>query len=148
MKPESILESREKLEPISRKRKHTGIVTDVFVLSIWAATVVENRIILHLSIANNSRFLNMKKINTELGDRTVTALLGLHPSTDCDSTSAFRGKGKLNALTILLNNPKYLQVFEELGQEWNIPGLVAQDLERFVCELNGYWDGVSVDEVR
>ncbi len=90
----------------------------------------------------------MKIMSTSLGSDIVSALVGLHPFTGCDSTSAFKGKGKWKALKTMLNDPMYIRVFNELGQEWTVPDVVIQELELFVCELYGWQDSAAVDDVR
>ena len=86
----------------------------------------------------------MSADGTELGNRTVTALLGLHRFTGCDSTSAFRVKDKLKALKIMLKDSMYLRVFEELGQEWNVPDVVARNLWTWNCFFVSYMAGKIV----
>ena len=41
------------------------------------------------------------------------ALLGLHAFSDCDTISAFPGKGKVKPLNLTMKNEKYISTFEE-----------------------------------
>ena len=63
------------------------------------------------------------------------ALLGLHACTVCDILSAFAGKGKIRALTILKANDEFKEAFAQLGVQWNLTPNLHVKLEEFVCKL-------------
>lgn len=76
--------------------------------------------------------------------------MGLHAFTGCDSVSAFKGKGKIKALKMLLS-PKYsryLGAFQDLGTNWDIDEALVGSLEGFTCSLYGSTKCDSIDELR
>jgi hypothetical protein len=83
----------------------------------------------------------------ELGERVCKALIGLHCFTGCDSTSAFKGQGKVKALKTMLGNVSYQNIFQEIGKEWEIND-ISPTIEKFVCELYGKNDMEAVNDVR
>ena len=60
-----------------------------------------------------------------------TTLLGLHTFTGCDSTSAFKGKGKLKAIKSLEKDESFQRTFAKLGDSWAVDDSVIDDIERF-----------------
>ena len=70
--------------------------------------------------------------------------------TGCDSTSAFKGKGKVRPMKLVLKSPSFCSTFSKLGESWEVSDDLVTEIERFVCVLYG---GVktklsSVDELR
>jgi len=56
--------------------------------------------------------------------------------TGCDSVSAFKGKGKIKALQLLLDNSDFIEAFGTSGCEFDdVPDELIAVLERFVCHL-------------
>ena len=49
--------------------------------------------------------------------------------------SAFAGKGKIRALTILKANAEFKEAFAQLGVQWNLTPNLHVKLEEFVCKL-------------
>ena len=66
-----------------------------------------------------------------------SALLSLHVFTGCDTTSAFKGHGKLKPLKILEKNDEYKKAFSEIGIEWTITQSTKDKLEAFTCAIYG-----------
>ena len=57
------------------------------------------------------RILDITKIADECTERRCTALLALYTFTRCDTTSAFKGIGKVKPIKILEKNSKFEDVF-------------------------------------
>ena len=70
-----------------------------------------------------------------VGSDVCKALLGLHAYTVCDILSAFAGKSKIRALTILKANAEFKEAFAQVGVQWNLPPNLHVKLEEFVCKL-------------
>ena len=47
------------------------------------------------------------------------ALLGLHPFTGCDTTSAFHGRKRVKAFRLMLKHD-FVSTFKSLGQSWEV----------------------------
>ena len=65
------------------------------------------------------------------------ALLGLHTLTDCDSTSAFKRRGKKAGLQLLQSDSKFCVALARLGHLFSVPDDLFQLCEAFVCQLYG-----------
>ena len=72
-----------------------------------------------------------------MSESKCTALLSLHAFTRCDSTSAFRGIGKVRPIKRLLATDKYDAALEKLGDSWDISDDLLTDLEEFTCAIYG-----------
>ena len=59
----------------------------------------------------------------------------MHSFTGCNTVSAFGGKGKISAFTLLQKNTKYQDAFTQLGKEWSVPGDLFNVLQEFTCKL-------------
>ena len=92
--------------------------------------------------------LNISTISKEFGDKFSTALLGLHAFTGCDTTSAFKGIGKLKPIKILQKSPEFESSLSELGESWEVSDRVVKDLEIFTCRLYGSKTTSDIDLLR
>ena len=63
------------------------------------------------------------------------ALPGLHAFTGWDTVSAFAGKGKIRALTILTANAELKEAFAQLGVQWNLTPNSHVTLEELIRKL-------------
>ena len=59
----------------------------------------------------------------------------MHAFTGCDSVSAFAGKGKAQALKLMLSDKESSETFTELGQEWDLCPDLMKKLETLTCRL-------------
>ena len=92
--------------------------------------------------------LNLTHLARDLTPQFCSALLSVHAFTGCDSTSAFKGKGKVKALKLLQQRLKFVPVFESLGESWSVTEQQLDELEEFVCLLYGRQKTKKVDDVR
>ena len=74
--------------------------------------------------------------------------MGIHAFTGCDSTSAFKRKGKVKAIRLLQKKENYKRVFSRLGDEWDISNDLLSALSEFTCALYGKPRMANVNEVR
>jgi len=74
-----------------------------------------------------------------------TAQMGLHAYSGCDTTSVFRGTGKLKPVKALLQRPKYIPTLQKLGDDWDISEELMDDLDSFTCSM--YRQTAKVSEV-
>jgi len=56
----------------------------------------------------------------------------LYAFTRSDSTSAFKGKGKVMAIKLLQENPIYAAKLANLGSTWEVSEKLLDDLESFI----------------
>ena len=75
-----------------------------------------------------------------------TALLGMHAFTKCDTTSAFKGIGKMKTIKFLRKMPRYLAAFASLGESWEMLEELIDITEEFTCTMYGKPRLKSVNE--
>ena len=75
-------------------------------------------------------------------------MLGLHAFTHCDSTSAFKGRGKRKAFKLLEKKFEYHDIFATIGNDWVVSNDVIDGLEKFTCELYGKSNFNSMNAAR
>lgn len=97
---------------------------------------------------NKKRRINIGKLAQELSPLICDAFLGLHAFTGCDSTSAFRGKGKVKALKIVQKSKHFQKVFSALGESWEVTTETLVVIEEFTCALYGNRRIKTVNELR
>ena len=61
----------------------------------------------------------------------------LHAFTGCDTTSSFRGIGKVKPVKLLEKENKYEDPLSKLGAEWTLDEDLICQLEDFTCTLYG-----------
>ena len=95
---------------------------------------------------SKSRIINIKSVRDQITKDLqpgtspqdfLKSLIGLHTLTNCDSVSAFAGKGKSNAFKMLIKSGKYVRVFMNIGISWNVSTELFSVIEEFVCDLYG-----------
>ena len=124
--------------------------TDTFILGVSVAAQKQDGCKLYLCTglgSTSSRLLDLNAVASRYGPCTMEALLGFHAFTGCDSTSSFKGKGKLKPLHLMMQSPRFLSTFKDLGQSWNLTSQQYRDLEVFVCSMYGQKTD-SVDQAR
>ena len=89
--------------------------TDIFSILLNHASIINCEIYFETGVGNKRRLLNIETISNQLGETFCKALLGLHAFTGCDTTSAFKGIGKLKPLKLLQKEPQFEKFFSELG---------------------------------
>ena len=97
---------------------------------------------------NKKRLINISELGTHYSDEYCKALLGIHVFTGCDSTSAFKGKGKVRAIKWMLKDDLILKAAAALGNEWVLSDEIIAGLERLTCRLYGTPRVNEVDECR
>ena len=97
---------------------------------------------------NKKRLINITELGTHYTSEYCKALLGLHAFTGCDSTSAFKGKGKVRAIKYMLKDDIILKAAAKLGDDWKLTDDVVIGMERLTCRLYGTTRVNDVNECR
>ena len=79
--------------------------------------------------------MDVSRIVRILGSELCTSLPGLHAFTDCDSVSAFSGKGKVTALKLVKQNKSFQTLFQEIDMEWNLTDKRFAKCQEFTCKM-------------
>ena len=112
--------------------------SDIFFILLHYADSFRNiTILFDTGTGNKKILLNISVMAQSLTPMYCSALLSLHAFTGCDSTSAFKGRGKLRPLNILENNDEYKEVFSQVGDEWSLTQEASDKLEAFTCAIYG-----------
>lgn len=122
--------------------------SDVFFILLHHASSLSCKIIFDTGTGNNKRLINMTDFIGNLTQEYCTALTALHAFTHCDSTSAFKGIGKVKPIKVMQKNPRFQRVLAKLGEEWCVSEEVVSGLEAFTCAIYGRSRVTSVDELR
>ncbi|KAI4811883.1 hypothetical protein KUCAC02_014754 [Chaenocephalus aceratus] len=84
---------------------------------------------------NRTRYIDIGKLASSVGEEVCQGLVGLHALTGCDTVSAFAGRGKLSALKHLKENETYQEAFKRLGEAWDVSADLFDKMQDFVCRL-------------
>ena len=97
---------------------------------------------------NKRRLINISEMSESLTQIQCDALLGLHAFTHCDTTSAFKGIGKVKPIQLLLKEKKFEEALSKLGDAWNIDESLIDSLEKYTCVLYGKKKDSDINKVR
>ena len=123
--------------------------TDDAVLAICFSGDIPVQLYFRTGVKNRTRFIDLSLLVSRQSEAQCRALPGLHALTGCDSTSAFRGRAKQHALSIILdpNNVAARQAMVSLGLHFDASNDLAKQVERFVCMIYGSPHQTSVNEL-
>ena len=99
---------------------------------------------------NRARFMDIMSLAGMQSEALCKALPGVHALTRHDSTSAFVGRGKKHALSVL-QDPKNHAAREAmglLGCSFDVSPDLVEMVEKFVCLLYGSAEHARVDDLR
>ena len=123
--------------------------TDVFyILLHHASRLSDTTILFDTGVGNKKRVLNISSLAEGYTQEYCAALLGLHCFTGIDTASAFKGLGKVKPMKKLQSMPRFVPVLARLGDSWDVPEHLMDDLEAFTCVLYGNPRTTSVNELR
>ena len=111
--------------------------TNVLVLTIAFCSQIRVPINQKKGSQSRSRVVDIRQIKDAFSEEIAHTLPGLHPFTGCDTVPAFAGKGKLTALKIMKDSPKFQRAFTLLGERFDVTNELLTTLEEFVCRLYG-----------
>ena len=107
--------------------------TDIFFILLYYAPNLNVILLFDTGTGNRRRLINVTDLSKEFTPTYCAALLGLHAYSRCDTTSAFKGIGKVKPLRLLQKKPKYQEVFSGLGESWEVTDDLFLALEEFTC---------------
>ncbi len=122
--------------------------SDIFFILLHYVASFNITILFDTGSGNNKRLINVTELADGLTPEYCTALLALHAFTHCDTTSAFKGIGKIKPIKVLQKLPKFQPILAELGREWEITEELFVGLEEFTCAIYGRPRFKSIDKLR
>ena len=90
---------------------YKSIDSDVFYILLHYAAQLDVNLFFDTGRGNSRRLLNMTDIAQDYGKTTSTALMVIHAFTGCDTTSAFKGIGKVKPVKILESKEHFQEAF-------------------------------------
>eukprot|EP00794_Sanderia_malayensis_P002575 gene2575-2974_t len=97
---------------------------------------------------SNRRILDIDEISSQLGINVCRALPGFHAFPGCDSTSAFRGRGKKQTWNAMIDDGDSIAAFKELGNNIEVEESAVTQLEKYICRLYKQTACTQVNEAR
>ena len=124
--------------------------TDIlFIFLHYAADLLHGiSVLFETGKGSKRKCIDVSDLAASLTPSRTSALLALHAFTGCDSTSAFKGKGKVKPIKLLLKSDKYIDAFSKLGTSWEFDNSNMDTIEMFVCALYGNTRIRKVNELR
>lgn len=123
--------------------------SDIFFIALHYALQLENATVLFdTGTGNKKRLIDISEIARGYTQDYCTALLTLHAFTGCDSTSSFKGLGKVKAIKLMQKMPKYVPVLARVGDEWEVSEETICELESFTCAMYGHSRFTNINELR
>ena len=112
--------------------------TDIlFILLQYAADLLHGiTVLFETGKGSKRKCIDVSDLAASLTPSQTSALIALHAFIGCDSTSAFKGKGKVKPIK-LLKSDKYIDAFSKLGTSWEFDNSDMDTIEMFVCSLYG-----------
>ena len=122
--------------------------SDIFFILLNHAFKIGGDIYFDTGVGNKKRLLNVSDISSNFGESLCSALLGLHAFSGSDTTSAFKGIGKLKPIKLLQKYPEFETPFRKLGESWDISETDLKEIESFTCKLYGKVTTTNIDTLR
>ena len=122
--------------------------SDVLFIALHHASDLEVTLLFDTGSGNKKRLVNVTELARGYGRQFCSAVMALHAFTHCDTTSAFKGVGKVRPIKLLQKMPAYQPVLASLGDEWTVTDGAFIKLEEFTCALYGKLRHKSVDDLR
>ena len=126
--------------------------SDIFFILLYYAANIDIIILFDTGFRSKRRLLNISQLARDFTQIYCDALLGLHAFTRCDTTSAFKGIGKVKPIRLLQKMPRFQSIFQSLGKSWDVSEDVFLHLEEFTCFMYKQKltkrNHVSVDDLR
>ena len=119
-----------------------------FILVSYVHDFDDMTVYFQTGMKNKKRLIDITSLGKHYSDEYCKALLGLHAFTGCDSTSAFKGKGKVRAIKWMLKDEKILKAAAALGNDWTLSDDIISGLQRLTCRLYGMPRVNDVNECR
>ena len=109
--------------------------TDVFIMSIAFADEIASSLYIKCGGRNRTKVINVNRVANAFCRDVCTAVIGMHAYTGCDSVSAFAGRGKAQALKLVISDKQTRETFIEVGEEWELSPDLLIKLEAVTCKL-------------
>ena len=69
---------------------------------------------------NKKQLISVTKIAKQCTQKYSTALMALHAYTQCDTTNAFKGIGKVKPIKVIQKMPEFRKGLANFGETWDV----------------------------
>ena len=123
--------------------------TDIFFILLHYALKLQGvTILFDTGTGNKKRLIDITKLAQQYQQELCTALLGLHPFTRCDTTSAFKGIGKVKPIKTLQKSPQFQSALAQIGDSWQISENLFLQMKAFTSLLYGGKEVSCMNDLR
>ena len=122
--------------------------TDVEILCMYHQQYIQAKLLLIAGPRQKQRVVDITLLVDAWGEELCKCLVGLHAFTGTDSTSAFFGKGKKIAMSLLEDKEEARRAMRMLGQSFEVTDELFGLCEKFTAALYGKDEFGCIDEVR
>ena len=105
-----------------------------FILFYYASKIIIT-LLFDTGFRCKTRLLNISQLAHDFTLLYRDALLGLHGFSRCDTTSTFKGIGKVKTIKLLQRKPRYQAVFQNLEKSWDVLEHLFLQLEEFTYSM-------------
>ena len=107
--------------------------TDIFVMSLGYQDEIVVPPFVQFGFRNLQKLIDVSKVANTAGPDVCRNLIGMHAFTGCDSVCAFAGKGKAQALKLVMTNSKSRNTCTRLGLSWDLYPELMKCLKALTC---------------
>lgn len=123
--------------------------SDLFIITLAYAHSLDGlRVLFDTGVGDHRRIIDIPMLAQDLGEERCSALLGLYVFSGEDTTSAFKGKGKVMPSKRMEKSIQFQHCIQQLGSSWFVTEEMETDIEKFVCSLYGIQKLSDVNVVR
>ena len=122
--------------------------SDVFFIPIHYVAQLQGTMVLLDTGTSMKKSLNISGISQKYTKDHRTTLMVVIAYSGCDSTSAFKGKGKIKPLKILEKKPEFIHSLAVVGDFWGVTHEVLEIAEELTCAVYGYYRCKDINHCR
>ena len=109
--------------------------TNVMILFLSISKRMSTNLYQWCGTQNRTRYVDISKLASSLGEDVCQGLIGLHAFTGCHTVSSFAGREKLTALKHLKESETHHEAFSHLEEGWDVSSDLFANMQTFVCCL-------------
>ena len=94
--------------------------TDIFVMSLGYQVQIGVPLFVQCGSRNLQKLIDVGKVANTAGPGVCRNFIGMHAFTGCDSVSSFAGKGKAQALKLVMTDSESRNTCTKLGLSWDL----------------------------
>ena len=122
---------------------------DIFFICLHYAMLLDGiQILFDTGRGDKKQLINITQLASQYTQEYCTALMCLHAYTRCDTTSRFKGVGRVKPIKILQRMPRFQSGLAQLGESWQVTDELFSALEGFTCMLYGSRKILGIDDLR